>query len=61
MKSSLPLAVGGMGEGSEARDRCLNRTVAINRPKSQRTVRFEEETNAIAALRNAKLEARHPT
>jgi hypothetical protein len=45
-----PIRSDGMGEVWKARDRRLDRIVAIKRLKGQHSARFEQEARAIAAL-----------
>jgi eukaryotic-like serine/threonine-protein kinase len=45
-----PIGAGGMGEVWKARDRRLDRIVAIKRLKSEHDSRFQQEARAIAAL-----------
>jgi serine/threonine protein kinase len=50
-----PLGAGGMGEVWKARDRRLNRNVAIKVSAEQFSRRFEREANAIAALNHPNI------
>jgi len=45
-----PIGAGGMGEVYKARDRRLDRIVAIKKLKNEHRARFEQEARAIAAL-----------
>ncbi len=50
-----PLGAGGMGEVWKARDKRLDRIVAIKFPQAQFTDRFEREARTIAALNHPNL------
>jgi serine/threonine protein kinase/tetratricopeptide (TPR) repeat protein len=50
-----PIGAGGMGEVWKARDRRLNRIVAIKRLKGDQSSRFEKEARAIAALNHPNI------